>query len=85
VQQELIPYARTPFPLVYFTTEEQEVVRSKKPDIDAYFQQMEAKFITGAESIDGKWDEYVRTLESLGIEEYVAAYQSAYDRWAASR
>lgn len=85
VQAELIPYARTPFPLVYFTSEEQEVVRSLKPDIDTYFKQMEAKFITGAESIDAKWDEYVRTLESLGLADYLAAYQSAYDRWAASR
>lgn len=85
VQTELIPYAKTPFPLVYYTEEEQETVRMLKTDIDAYFQQMEAKFITGAESIDAKWDEYVNTLEGMGVNDMVAAYQSAYDRWAQSR
>lgn len=85
VQQELIPYAKNPFPLVYYTEEEQEVIKTLLPDANSYFQQMEAKFITGAESIDQKWDDYVKTLESLGMDKIVAANQSAYDRWAAAR
>ena len=82
VQEELIPYARVPFPLVYYTEEEQERINAVKPDIDSYFEQMEAKFITGAESIDETWDEYVSTLEDLGIGDIVEVNQAAYDRWA---
>lgn len=81
VSEELIPYAKSPYPLVYFTEEEQKTVSTLKPDIDTYFEQMEAKFITGAESIDDNWDEYVDTLESLGIADIVAVHQAAYDRW----
>ncbi|WP_407271570.1 extracellular solute-binding protein [Radiobacillus sp. PE A8.2] len=81
IQEELIPYARTPFPLVYYTEEETEKINTVKPDIKSYFEQMEAKFITGAESIDDSWAEYVSTLEDLGIGDIVDANQSAYDRW----
>lgn len=81
VSEELIPYAELPYPLVYFTEEEQNRVSALKPDIDTYFEQMEAKFITGAESIDEAWDNFVKTLEDLGIGEVVEIHQAAYDRW----
>lgn len=42
---------------------------------------MEAKFITGVESL-AKWDEYVSTLKSMGLNDFVSTYQNAYDRWA---
>ncbi|SHG46987.1 extracellular solute-binding protein [Ornithinibacillus halophilus] len=82
VSEELIPYGKLPYPQVYFTDEEQKEINIVKPDIDSYFQQMEAKFITGAEDIDAMWDEYVSTLEKQGIGDLVEAHQSAYDRWA---
>lgn len=80
----LLPHAKLPYPLVYFTEEEQDRISTIKPDIETYFEQMEAKFITGAESIDGKWDEYVNTLKDLGIDELVEIHQAAYDRWEKS-
>jgi len=44
---------------------------------------MEAKFITGVEPLDN-WDDYVKTIEAMGIDEYVEVYQAAYDRWKAN-
>nr|WP_249316711.1 extracellular solute-binding protein [Bacillus sp. FJAT-50079] len=82
ISEELVPYAKSPYPLVYFTEDEQKRVSALKPDIDTYFEQMEAKFITGAQPIDASWDEYVNTLKGLGIEELVEIHQAAYDRWA---
>ena len=79
--ETLLPHAKLPYPLVYFTEEEQDRLDTIKPDIETYFEQMEAKFITGAESIDEGWDKYVSTLNDLGIEELVEIYQAAYDRW----
>lgn len=84
-KEELLPYARMPYPQVYFTVEEQERIKTLKPDIDNYFEQMEAKFITGAASIDEQWDEFVDTLDSLGIDEWVEVHQDAYDRWLESQ
>lgn len=82
ITEELIPYAKLPFPLVYFTEDEIDTINMYKMDINTYFQQMEAKFITGAEDIEKGWDKYVKTLQGIGIADYVAAYQSAYNRWA---
>ncbi|WP_066195641.1 MULTISPECIES: extracellular solute-binding protein [Gracilibacillus] len=80
--EELVPYAETPYPQVYLTIDEQQRVNALKTEIDSYVEQMEAKFITGSESIEGAWDQYVETLNSLGIEELVEIHQAAYDRWA---
>lgn len=85
VEETLIPHAEIPYPSVYFTEEEQDVVSTLRPDIDSYFEQMEAKFITGGESIEEKWDEYVSTLKDMGIEDLIEVYQSAYDRWAEAK
>lgn len=79
---ELLPHAEMPYPLVYFTEDEQDRINTLKPDIETYFEQMEAKFITGAESIETGWDKYIETLEGLGIDEYIEIHQDAYDRWA---
>ncbi|HHY10732.1 MAG TPA: extracellular solute-binding protein [Firmicutes bacterium] len=83
--EELHPYAKMPYPLVYFTEDEIDTINMYQLDIDTFFQQMEAKFITGAESIEKGWDNYVKTMNSLGVAEFVGAYQSAYDRWAKAR
>ncbi|MFD1848624.1 extracellular solute-binding protein [Oceanobacillus bengalensis] len=79
--EDLIPYAKSPYPQVYFSVEEQQRISTLKVDIDSYFEQMEAKFITGGESIDEMWDEYVGTLMDLGVEELIEIHQAAYDRW----
>jgi len=84
-EEELIPHAKIPYPQVYFTIEEQEEISTIKPDLDSYFEQMEARFITGEESIDEKWDEFVETLESLDFERLVEIHQDAYDRWLEER
>jgi putative aldouronate transport system substrate-binding protein len=67
--------------LLYLTTEETEQVRDSETDLKTYVEQMEAKFITGVEPLSN-WDKYVKTIESMGVEEYVSVYQTAYDRWA---
>lgn len=77
------PVAEVPFPLLYLTKEENDKVSTSATDLQTYTTEMEAKFITGVTSFD-EWDKYVETIESMGVEEYVAAYQAAYDRWAAN-
>ncbi|MGX7418237.1 extracellular solute-binding protein [Carnobacterium gallinarum] len=79
--EKITPYAEVAFPLVYLTKEESDKVRDTTTDLTAYVEQMEAKFITGVEPLS-KWDDYVKTINSMGIKEYVATYQEAYDRWA---
>jgi len=67
--------------LLKFTEDEQYVLDNKLGEIESYYKQMEAEFITGAANIDEKWDEYVATVEKMGIADVLAVYQAAYDRW----
>lgn len=75
------PYAKVPYPLVYLTPEEQEEVGGiRGADLDTYIEQMEAKFITGAEPMSN-WDKYLKTMNDMGVDKLVEIYQDAYDRW----
>lgn len=80
-QEKMDPAAEVPFPLLYLTKEENDKVSANATDLSTYAKEMEAKFITGVTSFD-EWDKYVKTIESMGVEDYVATYQAAYDRWA---
>lgn len=44
-------------------------------EVDAYF----AKFITGELDLDKDWDSYIKGLNSLGLENYMAILQRGYD------
>ncbi|MFK7695237.1 ABC transporter substrate-binding protein [Paenibacillus sp. HJGM_3] len=79
-EKELLPYAKSAFPDVYFTNEEQKRLNVIKTDIKTYVDQMEAKFIVGQESLD-KWDSYVSTIKKMGLDEMLKINQDAYDRW----
>ena len=50
-------------------------------DCKMYRQENGAKFVTGEKSFD-EWDSFVADLKAMGVDEMLAAYQSAYDRWA---
>ena len=42
-------------------------------------KQATTRFITGDMNLDTQWDSYVAGLQNLGLDEYVAYYQNAYD------
>ncbi|MGM0157240.1 hypothetical protein IGI47_001550 [Enterococcus sp. AZ191] len=72
--------AKVPFPLLYLTVKENDQVSATATDLSTYIEQMEAKFITGVELLS-KWDDFKKTVESMGIEKYLEVYQTAYNRW----
>ena len=79
-QEKMDDIAKVPFPLLYLTTKENDQVAATATDLSTYIEQMEAKFITGVEPLS-KWDDFIKTIESMGSEEYVEVYQTAYNRW----
>ena len=81
INEKIMPNTEVPFPIVYMTKDEADQIAINATDIRTYVEQMEAKFITGVESL-AKWDEYVSTLKSMGLNDFVSTYQKAYDRWA---
>lgn len=64
-----------------FTAEENKILNAQGDDVAKYTEEMRDKFISGNESIDGKWDEYVAELEKMGLEDVMEIYQAAYDRY----
>jgi putative aldouronate transport system substrate-binding protein len=53
---------------------------TKFTDLDTYVTEMTAKFITGSEPISN-FDKYVERIKQLNVDEILAAYQSARDRF----
>ncbi|OUS67671.1 hypothetical protein B1748_35930 [Paenibacillus sp. MY03] len=77
------PYLVAPFPEVYLTPEALARRNELATPILDYVKEMEARFIYGHESLD-KFDDYLNKLKSLGLEEYLQIYQSAYDAYVAN-
>lgn len=49
-------------------------------DMGAYIKEMTVKFITGEEPLTN-FDNYIDTLQKMGMDDLIAAYQAAYDRY----
>lgn len=69
-----------PWPPLLLTTEEQQRIAGIQTDIDTYVQEMSAKFVAGSEPLSN-WDEYVSTIEQMGVEDYIEVMQAAYTRY----
>lgn len=69
-------------PPVVLTPEESSEYSSLMADINTYVDEMSLKFVMGQESLD-KFDEYVESIKSMGIEDAIAIQQAALDRYYA--
>jgi putative aldouronate transport system substrate-binding protein len=65
---------------VTLNADEKEVYSDLYPEIKSYVEEMTVKFIMGLEPLEN-FDSFLATLDSLGVNDMVAAYQSAYDRY----
>jgi putative aldouronate transport system substrate-binding protein len=69
-------------PNLTLTDEESAVASAIINDLNTYADEMTVKFITGVESLD-KYDDFIKTMETMNIEKALEAYQAAYDRYLA--
>ena len=62
--------------------EENEVIAEVEQLLKDYITQTRAEFATGVldPNNDADWQKYLNNLETMGLADWVAAYQSAYDR-----
>lgn len=79
VEEAYVPYWKDFYPLVYHSEENEKKLETMKTDITTYVEQMDAKFITGVENIDGKWSDYINKLKTMKVDEMIRIYQEAYD------
>lgn len=68
------------YPSAYFTMEEVEKISALETDIKAYVDQCYANWIVNG-GIEGEWDNYLKKLNQMGLEEYIQIYKDAYLRY----
>ena len=78
----LWPYAETPFDLttLVLTQDETDTYNDAWTDINAYITESTAKFITGELDVEADWDNFVKDLEKMGLQDVIDVYQAAYNR-----
>ena len=58
------------------------MVQQYYTDISTYTAEQIRKFLTGElDDIEGNWDTYVETIESMGMDQVIASYESAGERY----
>lgn len=70
-------------PVLRLTQEDLEKRANIFTDLNNYVAEMKAKWVTGELNVDETWEEYIKTLKSMNVEEYVQIYQKAYDAYKA--
>lgn len=68
------------FPSVYFSMDEVDQISALETDIKAYVDQCYANWIVNG-GIEGEWDGYLKKLDQMHVQDYIAIYQNAYDRY----
>lgn len=79
-RNEMEQYIRPTMPALSYTEEERDIINSTYTEIQTYKDEMIDKFVMGKESLDN-FDSFVAKLESIGINDVLAAEQAAYDRY----
>lgn len=67
-------------PMVTPTADESTQLATIMNDVKTYYAEMVTKFVMGTESLD-KYDQFVKTIEGMGIEEAIRIQQDALDRY----
>lgn len=74
------PYTTKEYlPTVRLPEADQEIVARYFTDIDNQVKNRKAKWIVGEGDVDAEWESFKSDLQKMGVEDYVAVYQRAYD------
>lgn len=65
---------------VAFNSEEQKVYDEKWASIRTFMLEKQQTWVLGAADIEAEWDDYIATVNKMGLEDVMAAMQSAYTR-----
>jgi len=65
-----------------YTNDENKYMSSAGSDIEKYVEEMRDKFIAGDEPLDdANWEKYKKSLEDMGLEEYMDVQKEAFERY----
>ncbi len=66
------------YPLVYYTSEQEQLLSTLRTDIEQYINKMQAKWIIEG-GIDKDWDDYIKQLDKMRLKELLKIYQDAFN------
>ncbi len=71
-------------PKLFFSQEESQQIATMGSDINPYADGLYAKWIMEG-GIEEEWDDYLKTLNKMGLEQFLAVYQGALDRYNSAK
>ncbi|MCL2058089.1 MAG: hypothetical protein FWH01_03380 [Oscillospiraceae bacterium] len=74
------PYSYPTFPPVIYSVEQADQIQSYRTDIRTYVGTTTAKWITEG-GIESEWDGYISQLRAMGVDDWMAIHQDAYDNY----
>ena len=74
-------WIQMPFPTLIFAGDERKVIDDNLANIESHMDEYQERTLMGAEDVDASWDGYLATLQSMGMDDVLAAYNSAYARY----
>lgn len=76
---KLSEHGAVALPAMVYTEEENAELASLTTDINSYMTQYRAQVATGELNLDESWEEYVATLNQMGLERLMEIYTRAYE------
>lgn len=68
------------YPTVVYTEEEIETINDRLSDIKSMTEEKAAHWLRDG-GIEEEWDQYLKDLDNMGLQDVVSAWQAAYDRY----
>ncbi|MBA3277012.1 MAG: extracellular solute-binding protein [Chloroflexia bacterium] len=78
------PYLVPAFPNILPTSEESDETSGILADLNTYREETILRLVLGQDDLDSGWEEYVATMEGLGVTRLVEIKQEQYDRYSSS-
>lgn len=81
LEEYYLPYMEDEnYPSIFFEPEELDEINKIEPELLKYVNTQRGKFIVDG-GVNENWDQYVATLEKMGLSKLMEIYQTALDRY----
>ncbi len=80
IRDRLVEQGSEPFPALSYSDADNKTLSAITTDINPYLLQYAAQVVTGQQDLDSSWDNYVATLEKMGLSQMMEIYNAAYDK-----
>ncbi|EES72358.1 ABC transporter, solute-binding protein [Paenibacillus sp. oral taxon 786 str. D14] len=85
IKENYLPYMTSEtIPGMLYSPEENEQIKLLSTDINSYVMESSARWLLEG-TVEEEWDEYLNNLKKMGIDDLLAVYQQAYDRFLSAQ